>query len=82
METIEQSLSSKSIMVRQLLRQKLSVMKTKTLCVSREMITKIVHCGILIYVLCLFSLLRLFDELFDVIIDVNSRKTRLICTAD
>ena len=48
--------------------------KNITLCVSREMIniTKIVHFGILINVLscrqqnhqCLFSLLRLFDEIF------------------
>ena len=53
----------------QLLRQSTSIMKTNTLCFQRI--------GILVHILswrqqkhqCLFSLLRFFDELFDVIND-------------
>ena len=65
---------------RQTGRARWGIREGTSLILKQNDITKIVHFGILIHVLswrqqkhkCLFWLLRLFDELFDVIIDVDS----------
>ena len=56
-------------LLHQKVRQRISVMKTNTLYLCFQRIGILIHVLSLFKHHCLFSLLRFFDELFDVIID-------------